>query len=681
MNLHYLSVILYSLVMPLQITKMISNQMSLLFFEQELDSNILFSDSPGAEQFIKHWSEAEDFALDIETYGEEQNDPLDPWKGHIRLIQIGLRDGRSFIADLGGWDDDKEALFSRLNKLRFFETLKDTLFSSKIKTIGHNLKFDLMWLYKKYGFRALNCFDTMLLSQVYWAGIKEYRHSLKAVCGRLGIEVDKTEQKSNWGFGLSNNQLNYAASDTQAAIAIYDKLISMCKEDGLTASVSAEMGALPAFAEMEINGFPVDRGLLVETKTKYFDTKEQIIKPFKEAFPNLGLDDHKKIPDDLKSIGICVGKSDKEALNPYRGNPIISSLLAGRSINAYCNYIEGMINAFRDCSVRGGYRQCAPEGRGRSTSGGGNGVPSINLQNPPNPSKMCSELEAFDLPPIRGCFKAPQGYKMAVVDLSGAHARIAAQATGDKAFRESYTLNKDPHTIVASRLSELEGLVWSPEYISKIRKEDTPEGKKATKFRNTAKNVFYGWLNGAGKNKTSETIRIGGWENSVDFAGTIIDTLRAAFPDIAAFHDRLKNSIKKGKHFEGCKTLYTPVTCLTGRRVWLPIWKPSEKNKYGGAKPTDAYMASWMMVEADAMKAAMHFVRLEGIKHPEWDLQIVNICHDELDVIFKEEYAEQAAHKVWQWVNGCLGFFVTDIPVTDSEFKLSSVLCDSWAEK
>jgi ribonuclease D len=119
------------------------------------------------------------------------------------------------VADLGGWDDDRSANHDRLTRLGFFDTLKTTVESPAIWTVMHNGLFELCWLGHKYGIKAWRCADTMLLSQLLWAGIEAYRHSLKAVGERLGISIDKEQQRSDWGWPLSNEQINYAANDVR----------------------------------------------------------------------------------------------------------------------------------------------------------------------------------------------------------------------------------------------------------------------------------------------------------------------------------------------------------------------------------------------------------------------------------------------------------------------------------
>jgi hypothetical protein len=57
---------------------------------------------------------------------------------------------------------------------------------------------------------------------------------------------------------------------------------------------------------------------------------------------------------------------------------------------------------------------------------------------------------------------------------------------------------------------------------------------------------------------------------------------------------------------------------------------------------TQSLASIWSRIEATAVKRAFIRVCQESEKHPEWELTVVLIVHDELDVTFKEAYAEQA---------------------------------------
>jgi ATP-dependent Lhr-like helicase len=92
--------------------------------------------------------------------------------------------------------------------------------------IIHNASFEKGVL-RRYGIEIANIVDTLKLSRARYArGEIDGGHKLGEVCMReLGIELDKTEQTSNWARRpLSRRQLAYAALDVEVLPPLWDRL-------------------------------------------------------------------------------------------------------------------------------------------------------------------------------------------------------------------------------------------------------------------------------------------------------------------------------------------------------------------------------------------------------------------------------------------------------------------------
>lgn len=378
-------------------------------FEEDvpLDRSVVLLGDSRWDYCISEFEACSLFSLDLETYGAEEHkkedlepDALNAWRGQIRLIQIGLTNGLSIVVDLGGWDADRKAIQEHLESIGFFSLLKRKLACLKTRVVNQNIKFDLLYLKAKYGFDARNVCDTEVLSRILWAGIGvkkmaaggnnsdrcDLPHDLKGICDRLGLAVDKTEQTSNWGWELTNKQLNYAGKDTQAALYAYQKLYLMIKEEGLVYSAWAESLAIPVFVDIQYYGMPIDTVLLDEMIEKYERIQEILIQPFRKSFPDVLPSSPKQVEEALRQkYGIDLEKTNKEALAllPY---PETKSLLAYRSLLISTTYLKNSIKEkMFDGYLRTKFRQIGPSGQGRSTSGDTkNGYP--NLQNVPRPT-------------------------------------------------------------------------------------------------------------------------------------------------------------------------------------------------------------------------------------------------------------------------------------------------------
>lgn len=197
---------------------LISNQKTL--FETDLYQEITFKE---AKEYL--W-ELKKIQFDTETAG------LDVFTKPLLCYQLGHKNNQ-FVFDQSSYS---------------IELLKD-LFESNRKFLGHNLLFDLKYLYY-YNIWPSNVIDTMLREQLIWlgwgtsmfyAGISEYEYksnnykwpylekvdkdgnilrkfstSLKAVAqNRLGIELDKTVRGMITKVGLIPEVVQYAATDVE----------------------------------------------------------------------------------------------------------------------------------------------------------------------------------------------------------------------------------------------------------------------------------------------------------------------------------------------------------------------------------------------------------------------------------------------------------------------------------
>src|SRR5215208_61244 len=182
--------------------------------------------------------------LDIETTA------LDPEAGKVHLVQIrNGRHGRVY----DGHDPELPAALRKLDK-----------------AVAHNATFERSWIAHHYGLDLEDLDDTMIMSQVLYTGTnaaraKQFSHSLQAVVKReLKRELDKTEQGSEWGGPLSEEQVKYAARDAHVLPELADTLLRKIDKAGLRKVYELELRVSHAVDQMERNGFGVDIARLAE---------------------------------------------------------------------------------------------------------------------------------------------------------------------------------------------------------------------------------------------------------------------------------------------------------------------------------------------------------------------------------------------------------------------------------
>ena len=148
--------------------------------------------------------------------------------------------------------------------------LRDLVEDPKRSKILHHAKFDALWLRIHFGWRMRGIRCTMLLSQLYWAGL-QVRHGLgflseRAIAaGAPGVWlVSKELQKSEWRWRLSNAQINYAATDALVMLPLFKWLGGLIAAAGMLPTALAECNAVAAFVEFEYNGLPVNPAMLAD---------------------------------------------------------------------------------------------------------------------------------------------------------------------------------------------------------------------------------------------------------------------------------------------------------------------------------------------------------------------------------------------------------------------------------
>lgn len=212
-------------------------------------------------------------SVDTETTG------LDPLTSRLRLIQLCVETEGAlhcFVIDTWQW------IKWRLEPLALIFANEDVL------KIAHNAKFEVKFLthHLLNPLEAGRChtfFCTQLASTLASAANIAHHHGLADVAQRyLGITLDKTQQKSDWGAEvLTPEQIEYAANDVYVLGALHRALCQLLIEQDLWRVARIEMDAIAAIADAELAGLPVDRemwtALLKEKEARRDALREEVV--------------------------------------------------------------------------------------------------------------------------------------------------------------------------------------------------------------------------------------------------------------------------------------------------------------------------------------------------------------------------------------------------------------------
>lgn len=585
--------------------------MNIKLIESDLDARIALGDLQNSPKIC----------LDTETTG------LQATIAKVRLLQIcdaspSIKDRTIYVFDL-------------------FETsvvteLKDFI-ESRDMLVGHNLGFDLQFLYSMgIDFRN-KIFDTYIAERVLRAGFQEEKVSpksnklyfadvscsLKAVAmRRLKLEIDKEQRLTDWSSpNLTLDQIEYAAKDVDILPAIASEQLQELKEEALVEIYSIESKCIRPVALMSYNGFAVDIEKLqtlkanikqeLENKTREFvnelDSRlpaEQRLprgadgevlvgkKPEKEFNPGSTAQvaaafekcdvalpinqETKKVT--LNQIALAEFDSKDPTLRLYRERVKLETSLEHAdklisNINPMTHKIHSFYNQVGANSGRFTCSGAAKTAKSKPKTSFG-----VNLQQVPR-------SKAF-----RECFVASKGFKLVIADYSQMELRLLAELADIPQMQEAYNKDIDLHTLTASLVNDCD--------ISEVTKTQ----------RQMAKGANFGFIYGIGyrKFKTYAAASFG-VHMSLSESKILHSKFHTAYPRLREWHRQRGALVQDGWCF---------TRTALGRRRLL---------SYDDARMTIAANTLIQGTGADILKIALG----ELNDHLNEDVKLIAVVHDE----------------------------------------------------
>ena len=422
-------------------------------------------------EMIKSWNKVQ---FDTETSGR------DPHICHLLCAQFGNKETNAqIVVDCTTID---------------IKNYKGILESKLI--IGHNLKFDLQFLYN-YKIVPLKVYDTMIVEQMLYMGYPsgQVSFSLKETAWRrLDINIDKTVRGEIIWRGLDTKVIQYAAGDVLYLEDIMWSQVADCKAKECLVGAKLECDFVPSIAYMEWCGIKLDedkwKAKMVKDKEK-LNTAVKALNDFVirtpvlsklvfidrqgDLFTGFNLDPQvkinwsssKQVIEVAKVLGFNTTVQDKKT-GEDKDSVLEKALATQKGINdeflkLYFDYQEhakvvssfgqGHLNAVNPNTGRlhTTFKQlgCAS---GRLSCG--SNQPNTDLAKIKGiPPKDCKYMNIQQLPAddaTRGAFVAPKGYKFVSADFSAEESRLGADIYQDKEFLKEFTEGSgDTHSMFA----------------------------------------------------------------------------------------------------------------------------------------------------------------------------------------------------------------------------------------
>ncbi len=177
-------------------------------------------------------------AIDTETTG------LSLTTDRLCLVQVADGQGNVWLVKFDG------SSYSAPN-------LRAVLEDPRLTKLFHFARFDLAMLQKWLNLPDIHpVFCTKIASKLVQPG--PGKHNLRTLCQQyLGIELDKTEQISDWAAPeLTESQIAYAASDVLYLHQLYQILTNKLTENTLNHAMHTALGFLTTRVALDLRGYP-----------------------------------------------------------------------------------------------------------------------------------------------------------------------------------------------------------------------------------------------------------------------------------------------------------------------------------------------------------------------------------------------------------------------------------------
>lgn len=522
--------------------------------------------------------------FDTETTG------LDPHVCKLLSLQFGYKDFKS------GSHDEIVVDCTSIAPERYKSVIENS------SLVGHNLKFDLEFLYN-HSIVPLNIYDTMICEQTLYLGYKPGRVSMKlgdVLYRYTATELDKTYQKEIASKGLTLDGILYAANDVVYLQDIRKGQLITARERNCLNAFTVENRFVPAIAYLEWCGVHLneekwkakmdeDQKLLDEYRGKlneYVQTHTKLNKKFVSNYYAPSLFEEvsttftpectvewsspKQVVPVFKELGFNTKTVDKET--KAEKDTVLEKLMTTQKgiaddfLDIYYKYKEAEKNV--SSYGQGHLNLINPKtGRlhtkfqqigtvtGRMSSGSNakntdlalakgikaEDVRFVNLQNLP------ARGDAGKI--TRACFTAEDGNVFISCDYSAEESRVQADVWNEASLLHSFENGIDTHNLYAK--------LCFPEELKDVDVRDVK--KVRPDLRQAAKSAEFAI--GYGSDGSAIATSIG---MSVEKAKSMVQGILKGMPGMASYKKRAGKFLKEHG--------YIVINPVTGHRVYWPEW-------------------------------------------------------------------------------------------------------------
>lgn len=395
---------------------------------------------------VDSWARVNEMIEDLvgTVSSDTETDQLYPWAPGAHIVTVGFGTARhQWIIPVQA--DAWRSPWDREELIEIFERVSDALEDCYL--VGHNWKYDRVWLRVHFGVDWPAEFDTML---AHYAVDENKRHALdevsKVECNAPEWDVDLELKQGK--KGKFEDHCLYLAQDLYYTRELRFKLAKYLNKDDEVKRVFEQilMPCSDLFSEVEWRGVYID-------KTKFRDAekflRDEVANAERElkTYGDIDWGSPKQVANHLYgTLKIkCPQKTKKgansaseSALNQI-DHPCVGALLKFRGARQQLSFF---IEGWEPYLVNG---RIHPSFKLHGTVTGRLSCEHPNLQQVPRD------------PRIRTLITAPAGYTLIEADLSQIELRIAAELSGDREMTKAFLTGVDVHWLTLLRELERSG--------------------------------------------------------------------------------------------------------------------------------------------------------------------------------------------------------------------------------
>lgn len=312
-------------------------------------------------------------------------------------------------------------------------------FSKHCELVGHNGKFDTLWISNCYGIWFNFTFDTML---AHYNLDENGLHGLDVLAEKyLGVNQYDIPVSEKHGYGDLKSHCHYLAMDVRYTYDLYVVLDKLLNKDPMTRFVfeNITMPASQCFARAENNGTYISPTALKES-TDYWEQQLKESQDKLNSYGTINWNSSKQVAEFLfktlklpvldKTPGGTPSCSESVLLRLSKEHEVPGLLLKSRRAD---KMLSTFLRPWKDLMALDGNNRIHP---GFKVHGTVTGRPSSSQ---PNLQQVPREVS------VRSVIQAPPGWTFIEGDLSQAELRIAAEMSQDPELKLCYQTGIDVH--------------------------------------------------------------------------------------------------------------------------------------------------------------------------------------------------------------------------------------------